>query len=301
MAVAVPRRLREAILVVVLMTIAVLVLRASRRDPSELSWFDRILLRASAPVQAVLSAIGRGVSGTWNGYVYLVDVKKENDRLTEESRRLASELKQVRLAEARVSQLEGILSLRAEVPSETLAARVVGVESSPYFRVVRVRLDRGRGEVKPRMVVLVPEGVVGRISRVYDDGYSDVLLATDPDSAIDVEVPRTGARGVLKGVAGDSTGGYRAQIPEMPRGEEVKEGDEVVTSGIGGFPRELPVGKVTKVVRPDSGLWQQVEVTPTVDFARLSEVLVVLTPPPPPDPAAGQKSPEPHRGLLVPR
>ena len=292
------RRAREASIIFVLILCAFLVLRANRRDPSSLNWVDRGVLRVSAPVQSAFTRAGRAVAGTWRGYVYLVDVKKENDHLIDENRRLAGELARSKLAEGRVTQLEGLLTLRAEVPSETMSARVIGVESSPYFRVIRIRLDRGKGEVKPHMVVLVPEGVVGRISRVADQ-YCDVVLAVDPESAIDVEVPRTGARGVLRGLAGDNL--YNAHIPEMPRGDEVKEGDEVVTSGIGGFPRQLPVGRITKVVRPPSGLWQEVVVTPTVDFARLTEVLIVLAAPAPPDLDAGHKTPEPHRGLQAPR
>lgn len=295
---ALPRRAREAMLVIALLLVTVLVLRANQKNPSELNVLDRAVLQLSAPLESAFTAIGRSIAGTWRGYVYLVDVKQENQRLSDENRRLAGELSQARLAEGRVTQLEAMLALRAELPSETLSARVVGIESSPYYRVVRIKLDRGAGEVKPGMVVVVPEGVVGRISRVYG-GYSDVILAVDPDSAIDVQVPRTGARGVLRGIAGDNR--YRTHVPELPRGEDAREGDEVVTSGIGGFPRELPLGRITKVVRPDSGLWQELVVAPSVDFDKLTEVLVVLAAPPPPDPDGGKRAPEPHWGVLAPR
>ena len=90
----------------------------------------------------------------------------------------------------------------------------------------------------------------------------------------------------------------------MPRGDEVHEGDEVVTSGIGGFPRDLAVGKVSRVQKPDSGLWQKVQVTPSVDFARLSDVLIVLSAPPPPDPEFRpdqRRTPLPGRGIGAPR
>ena len=63
----------------------------------------------------------------------------------------------------------------------------------------------------------------------------------------------------------------------------------MVTSGLGGFPRDFPVGKVSRVVQSAAGLYQEVEVTPDVDFARLSEVLVVVAPPPAPDPDAGAR------------
>jgi rod shape-determining protein MreC len=76
----------------------------------------------------------------------------------------------------------------------------------------------------------------------------------------------------------------------------------VVTSGLGGaFPRDLAVGKVTAVLPGAVGLFQDVEVTPDVDFARLSEVLVVAAPPPAADPDAGSKraGAVPARGPMV--
>jgi rod shape-determining protein MreC len=299
-AVTLSRRTREAAAIAALLAVGVLVLRASGKRPSDLNWLDRTVLRASAPVQAGLTSAGRALAGAFRGYVWLVDVKRDNARLADENRRLRAELESARLEGDRAGKLERLLGLREAVPSEMLAARVVGVDTSPYFRVLRVRLDRGAGEVKPGMVVLVPEGVVGRVGRVFGP-YCDVTLAVDPDSAIDVQVARSGARGVLKGSPGGVD--YAAHVPEMPRGDDVRAGDELVTSGIGGFPRAIPVGRVAKVARPDSGLWQEVTVAPSVDFARLAEVQVVLAPPPPPDPEAGtgHRAAEPHRGLRVPR
>jgi rod shape-determining protein MreC len=54
-------------------------------------------------------------------------------------------------------------------------------------------------------------------------------------------------------------------------------GDTVVSSGLDGvFLKGLPVGRVSDVIRPDSGIFQEVSVTPYVDFERLEEVLVIL-------------------------
>jgi rod shape-determining protein MreC len=83
---------------------------------------------------------------------------------------------------------------------------------------------------------------------------------------------------VLKGVPG-SPGRYRARLDYLLRSDEVAENDTVVTSGIGGFPRNLAVGKIVKVTRKDSGLYQEAEVEPSVAFGKLREVLVVVAPP----------------------
>jgi len=65
----------------------------------------------------------------------------------------------------------------------------------------------------------------------------------------------------------------------------------------GVFPKDLPVGRISRVTRRTYGLYQEVEVTPTVDYSSLKEMLAILSPPPPPAPRRdGEK--EPARGFL---
>jgi cell shape-determining protein MreC len=77
----------------------------------------------------------------------------------------------------------------------------------------------------------------------------------------------------------------RATNPEAA----IKVGDEVVTSGLGAtFPPGLLIGTVSKITG-DDGMFQSVEVMPSVDVSRVRSVLVLLAPPPPPDPDAKNK------------
>src|SRR4051794_6624746 len=99
------RRARESIAILFLLAFAVLVLRANVRQPSELNWLDRGLLRLSAPVQSGLNRVARGAANLWKGYVYLVDVRKDNVSLAADNRRLAGELAKARLAESRAVKL----------------------------------------------------------------------------------------------------------------------------------------------------------------------------------------------------
>jgi rod shape-determining protein MreC len=290
------QKLREAAIVALTVLVALFVLRQSARAPGDLSTLDRGIIAAITPVQAALSSIARGIGGFAGRYMDLLHVRAENDALHSENSRLRAELFEAKRGAAESVRYQRLLGLRDTISAETLVARVVAIDASPYFRVARVQIDRGEGQVRRGMPVLTPEGVVGRINRVAGDS-SDILLSVDPHSAIDVIIPRTGGRGLLRGKPGDN--GYRADIEYLAHGEQAKEGDVVVTSGLGGFPRDLPVGKVSKVVRSPAGLYQEVEVTPDVDFARLSEVLVVVAPPPAADPEAGHKPLAPGRGLAV--
>jgi rod shape-determining protein MreC len=292
------KRVRESVIVAAMLLLAVIVLRLSAKSPGELSTLDRGILHVVSPAQAAMSSIARALGGVAGRYVELVHVRGENDELRRENSRLRTELLETRRLAQESGRYQRLLGLKDLTPAETLAARVISIDASPYFRVARVELDRGEGTVRRGMPVLTPEGVVGRINRVAGK-TSDIMLLVDPRSAIDVFVPRTGGRGILRGKSGEN--GYRCSIEYLVRGDQVREGDKVVTSGLGGaFPRDLAIGKVSKVMAGTVNMYQEVEVTPDVDFARLSEVLVVVAPSPAPDPDSGaHRPPTPVRGLSV--
>lgn len=290
------KRLREAAVVAAVLLTAIIALRVSARNPGELSALDRGILRLVSPGQAAMSYVARGITGVAGRYVELKGVRAENETLHRENRQLRTELMEMRRLAEESGRYQRLLGLRDATPAETIAARVIAMDASPYFRVARVDIDRGEGTVRRGMPVLTPEGVVGRINRVAGKS-SDVLLLVDPRSALDVVIPRTGGRGILRGKAGEN--GYRCSIEYLARGEPAKEGDAVVTSGVGGqFPRNMAVGHITRIIPGAVGLYQDVEVTPDVDFARLQDVLVIVAPPPAadPDPASHHR---PARGLAV--
>jgi rod shape-determining protein MreC len=291
------QKLREAAIAVAALFLALLALRNSAHHPGELSTLDRGILTVIKPVQSLLTTVARSIGGFAGRYVDLVHVHAENEGLRSENGRLRADLMEARRAAQESTRFRRLLGLRDSVPAATLVGRVISIDASPYFRVARIELDRGEGQVRRGMPVITPDGVVGRINRVAG-GSSDIQLAVDPRSAIDVILPRTGGRGILVGKSGEN--GYRCQIQYLVRGDEAREGDAVVTSGLGEFPRDIPVGTISRVVKSAAGLFQEVEVTPNVDFARLSEVLVVVAPPPAPDPEAGSRRvPTPSRGLSV--
>jgi rod shape-determining protein MreC len=291
------RKLVHYLVAAILVALPVVFLQANLKDPGKVNGFDRVVLSISSPLQRAVSWVIDGVGGAWHHYVWLVDVQKENDELRRENERLHHKLADVSRKARDSEALEALVDLRSRMPSQTIGARVVASSLSPAFRVTRVVLDRGDGEIAAGMPVVAAAGVVGRVNRVYGQ-YADVSLAVDPQSSIDVVLPRTNARGVLKGLGGDNR--YACRIAYVVRNEEVKEGDLVVTSGLGGvFPRDIPVGRVKKIEKSEYNMYQEVEVEPAVDFSHLQMVLVVLSPPPPPDPGVKQRKSEPAFGAGI--
>ncbi len=268
------RRFRDAAVSVILLVLPFFFLSANLKDPSRLNVIDRAFLEVSAPLQYVAAEAAHAVSGVVEDYVYLVDVKRDNERLRLENDRLRDEARLLRIQAQENERLRDLLQLRQRLGGETITAEVIAKDISPFFRVLRIRLDRGaRDRVRAGMPVVSSQGLVGQVRRA-SGRHSDVLLTVDQESAIDVVVQRTGARGMLRGT-GDSNR-YLCRIEYLRREEEVEVGDEVYTSGLGRrFPASILIGRVTRVGRQEFGLYQQVEVTPSVDFSQLDEVLVL--------------------------
>jgi rod shape-determining protein MreC len=268
------RRFRDAALCIVLLALPFFVLRANLKDPSRTNAFDRVILEASAPIQYGTTQFAQGVSAVLQEYVYLVDVKQDNDRLKSENARLLEDNNRLGISATENRRLRRLLQLRDELRGNLLSAQVIGKEVSPYFRVTRVVLDRGeRDHVRAGMPVLTADGLVGQIRRTYSK-YADVLLTADKTSAIDVVVQRNGARGMLKGTGAEEN--YICQLEQLSRDDDVQPGDVVVTSGLGQrFPAAILVGEIKEVTKREFGLYQEATVMPAVHFSRLEEVLIL--------------------------
>ena len=175
-----------------------------------------------------MSYVARAITGVAGRYVELTHVRAENEALHRENRQLRAELMEMRRLAEESGRYQRLLGLRDATPAETIAARVIAIDASPYFRVARVDIDRGEGTVRRGMPVLTPEGVVGRINRVAGKS-SDVLLLVDPRSAIDVRRPaHRRARHPARQVGRERLP-LQHRVPGARRAG--KEGDAVVTSG----------------------------------------------------------------------
>jgi rod shape-determining protein MreC len=269
------RRYRDIVLVILLLAVPFFFLRASIRNPENLTAIDRALLRVSAPVEYFVSAVARGVSSLLSGYVYLVDVKQDNNKLAYENARLRADVRRLSAAESENRRLRRLVGLRETAKAETVSAVVIGKDITEYFRVAHLVLDNAAPAIRPNMPVISLDGTVGTVQRVAGERV-DVELAVDSGFGVDVVVERTGARGFVRGVGDLSR--YVVRVELVQRTDEVQQGDILVTSGYGcRFPKGIPVAKVTEVVKRDFGIYQQLEAEPVVDFSRLDEVLIVLT------------------------
>lgn len=269
------KRYRDIAIVVLLLAVPFFFLRASVRRPEDMNAVDRALMTVAAPLEYVAAVLARGVSRVVSGYVYLLDVKEDNNRLVFENARLRGRVRELESAEAENRRLRRLLGLREVIPEETVSAVVVAKDTTEYFRVAHVVLDSPAAGLRENMPVVTLDGTVGTVLRVAGDKV-DVQLTVDSGFGVDVVVERTGARGFVRGTGNRKR--YEVRVEYVQRTDEVDVGDLLLTSGVGcRFPKGLPVARVTRVVRREFGIYQEVEAEPTVDYSRLEEVLIVLT------------------------
>ena len=286
------KRYRDVGIVIILLAVPFFFLRSNMKRPENLNGLDRVVLRISAPIEFAASSLARGVSNLWESYVYLVDVKADNERLAYENARLKEQVHRLEQKETENRELRRLLQLRESLPGDLVSAQVVGKDFTEFFRVTRVVLDRGSRNIRPHMPVVSPDGVVGAVLRVAGDAI-DVQLSVDAAFGIDVEDERTHARGFVRGTGDPSR--YSCKVENVDSRDEVEIGDLLVTSGKGKwFPKGLPVARVTKVVKREPGRDQEIEASPTVNFSRLDAVLILVAPgadeePAPAKPAASAK------------
>lgn len=261
---------------IVLLLIPFFVLNTNLKHPSRVNRLDQFILKVSAPVQYVVALAAGSFSHIWENYLYLIEVKRDSDLLSQENRRLRYENAQLWVSYQENARLRSLLNLKARLPLESVSAKVINKEISPYFRVIRVRLDRGlEDRIRPGMPVLSAGGLVGEVRRSFG-AFSDIVLTADRTSAVDIHIPRSGARGILRGVG--SSRRYTCRIQYLLRTDDVRVGDKVYTSGWGyKFPAGIWVGTITKMTKKAYGLYQEAEVSPAVNFAQLEEVLVLLS------------------------
>lgn len=168
---------------------------------------------------------------------------------------------------------------RKLVPCEV----VVRNDTGGWWRSVRLSKGSIHG-IRDNMAVITADGLLGRtlnVSRLS----CDALLLTDTSCEVACRFLRSGALGILRGGGTASTG--RKNTPTMPaampctmdyvdKNLQIVDGDEIVTSGLGGvFPEGLLVGHARSSVMDPSGLFQRIEVTPAADLSNPRYVFVV--------------------------
>lgn len=194
----------------------------------------------------------------------------ENARLREELLLTRARLARLAAVQEQNARLRELLDARTRLGLKAQLGEIIDVDLDPFRH--RMLLDVGRRDgVADGQVVIDARGVLGQIVEV-DTGRATLLLITDPGAAVPVRIERTGLRAIAYGTGDTGT----LRLPHLPFSADVRAGDTLVTSGLGGrFPAGLPVGTIQRVEPDESATFLRAAATPAAGLAGSGEVLVL--------------------------
>ncbi len=251
-----------AVLVAELMVLAYQVHR--NRDVPLLRQASYLLV---APVERAAHAVSNSTWGLWRNYLDLRGARRESQQLARELSNAKLENQRLQEEAAQGKRLEVLLQFKERAISETAAARVISSGGNDSTRLVV--LDKGlETGLRPDMAVMVPDGIVGKVLRVFPFS-AQVLLVTDSNSGVACLLENSRVHGILKGQSKPL-----ATLFYIPNDEKVEIGEKLYTSGEDQiYPKGLPVGVVVEAHPGPS--FQEILIQPFAKLNRLEEVLVV--------------------------
>lgn len=194
----------------------------------------------------------------------------ENSRLNVERLLTRARLQRYSALEAENSRLRAMLEARVHVRDQVRIAEIMSASSNPFRHVLIV--DKGtRDGVYEGQTLVDANGVVGQII-IAGILSSQSILISDPDHALPVEVNRNGLRTIAVG-----TGDYeQLDLPFLPNNADIRQGDLLVTSGLGGaFPAGYPVAVIDSVTRIPQEPFAIVTAKPAAALNQIREVMLI--------------------------
>jgi rod shape-determining protein MreC len=236
-------------------------------------WSKRIryaLQGAAYPMQVAVGSPGKLWNATRDLFETRASLRAENAALRQREQELSLVAMRHAALESENARLRG---LNAALPPLVTKHQLADVVNADLGRLrQRLVVNRGaRGAAYRSQAVVDSSGLMGQLVRV-GPWSAEVMLITDPEHAVPVQVVRNGVRSIAVGT-GDSD---ELSLPYVPVNSDIRVGDVLVTSGLGGvFPAGVPVGVVTRNVRDPDQILAQVRARPSATLGNDRQVMLV--------------------------
>jgi rod shape-determining protein MreC len=237
---------------------------------NHLDTFRKAIGAAVYPMQIVVDAPFR----LWNWLGESVAdrnaLQMQVARLEAERLLTRAELLQLTALRAENDRLRTLLDARPRSRDEIRVAEIMAVDANPYRHTIVIGIGSSDG-VYDGQAVVDANGVIGQVLEVGLT-TSHAILISDPSHALPVEVSRNGLRTIANG-----TGAFdRLDLPFLPNNADVRAGDVLVTSGLGGaFPAGYPVAVIDSVNRIPQAPFADVTAVPSSALDQVREVLLI--------------------------
>lgn len=229
------------------------------------------ILAIFTPLQAGVNWFWKGIEGLWLDYIFLKNVRVQNEKLAAENILLRQKNIILRQVLEKLEKEKDIKERLKQLESPVVIASVIGTDASNIFQSLIINRGTQHG-IKANMTVLDPEGnVVGRVIDPVLPWSCRVQLITDEASGTGVITSRQAVSGVLRG---DGQGRCYLDYV-LITSPEASIGEEVLTSGLDGiFPAGLRVGRIISISMEDT-LFKKIEVEPFFQLNGLRQVAII--------------------------
>jgi len=222
------------------------------------------------PIQLVVDAPVRLWAWLAESTTSRNDLQLEVSRLNAERLLTNARLQRLTALEAENARLRALLDARPRVRDEVRVAEIMAVDANPYEHNLIIDIG-SRDGVYDGQAIVSADGVVGQVIRT---GLmtSQAVLISDTDHALPVEVNRNGLRTIAVGTGEID----RLDLPFLPNNADIRAGDLLVTSGLGGaFPAGYPVAMVDSVTRIPQDPFANVTAKPSAALDQVREVMLI--------------------------
>lgn len=227
------------------------------------------------PVQSVLYGATNRIKETLDFFLNFSEVKAQNKELINKNQELEDELASYSDLKEENDRLRQVLNFEEDRNNYNyIACNIIGHSGGSFIDGYIVNKGK-KDNIQKGMIVIGAQGLVGQVTSV-DNSFCIVQSLVNENISVSVMVQRTReATGYIKGFK-DSENKNLAKVYDLPMESDVKEGDVIMTSGVGMlYPKEIRIGEVIKVEEDKVRVMKNAVVKPYVDFNKLEELVIV--------------------------
>jgi rod shape-determining protein MreC len=253
---------------VIVLAIALFGMSQKKLTYEKTSMFQVMVIEIVGFGQSKTMSVKESITSFFDHYIFIVNTSKVNKKLVHKVHKLENKIFQYEEVKKENGRLKQLLQFGKELKREEVLAQIISWDSNNAY-VFKINKGSNHG-IKEQSPVITLNGLVGYVYRVTPN-YSDVLTIQEQNNRVDAIVTRTRSHGIVEGTSNET-----CRMKYVVRTEEVREGDQIITAGLGNiYPKGIKVGVISNVEKETYGITQYIEVTPSVDFHRLEEVVIL--------------------------
>lgn len=265
-----PARIPALGIRVLLLLFASIILMVVDHRQNHLDTVRRTIGAAVYPIQIIVDAPFRLWEWVREGTSDRNQLQLALSRLQAERLLTNARLQRMTALESENERLRDLLEARAQMRDEVRVAEIMAVDANPYRHNIVIDVGASEGAYDGQAIV----DAIGVIGQVIRTGLttSQAMLISDPSHSLPVEVNRNGLRTIANG-----TGEFgRLDLPFITNNADIRPGDLLVTSGLGGaFPAGYPVAVVETVNRIPQEPFADVTAKPSAALDQVREVMLI--------------------------